>query len=76
MLGLPHRASRFDASCSLEEAGLKKVQLKPDEISAIVSHYADKDDPKKVFGTGFRIAGEKYLTLKADDRSLYGKKVR
>ena len=75
MPGLHRRASRFDAFCSFKEKWLKKMQLKPDEISAIVAHYADKEDPKKVFGTGFRVDGEKYLTLKADDRSLYGKKV-
>lgn len=51
-------------------------QVKPEEIKAIVAHYADTGEPKKVFGTGFKIAGEKYVTIKADERSLYGKQVR
>lgn len=32
-------------------------------------------DNSKAFGSGFHIAGTKYLTIKADDRSLYGKQV-
>ena len=44
-------------------------------MQAIVAAYKDTADPKKVWGTGIHIAGEKYVTLKADDRSLYGKKV-
>ena len=45
-------------------------------MQAVVAAYKDTTDPKKVWGTGLYIAGEKYVTLKADDRSLYGKKVR
>ena len=44
-------------------------------MQAVVAAYKDTADPKKVWGTGLHIAGEKYVTLKADDRSLYGKKV-
>ena len=44
-------------------------------MQAVVAAYKDTTDPKKVWGTGLHIAGEKYVTLKADDRSLYGKKV-
>jgi hypothetical protein len=44
-------------------------------MQAVVAAYKDNTDPKKVWGTGLHIAGEKYITLKADDRSLYGKKV-
>jgi len=44
-------------------------------MQAVVAAYKDTTDPKKVWGTGLYIAGEKYVTLKADDRSLYGKKV-
>ena len=28
-----------------------------------------------MFETGFKVGGDKYFTLKADDRSVYGKKV-
>jgi hypothetical protein len=50
-------------------------QVSPQEMQAVVAAYKDTADPKKVWGTGLHIAGEKYVTLKADDRSLYGKKV-
>ena len=45
-------------------------------MSTIVANYKDTAEPKKIFGTGIHIAGDKYVTIKADDRSLYGKKVR
>jgi profilin len=44
-------------------------------MQAVVAAYKDTADPKKVWATGLHIAGQKYVTLKADDRSLYGKKV-
>lgn len=31
--------------------------------------------PDSAFGEGFHVAKEKYVTIKADDRSLYGKQV-
>ncbi|QIW95088.1 hypothetical protein AMS68_000606 [Peltaster fructicola] len=50
--------------------------VSPAEMKEIVNAYADKGDVKAVQSTGIHIAGEKYVTLKADDRSLYGKKGR
>lgn len=41
----------------------------------VVDSYADKGDPKKVQSSGFYIAGQRYVTIKAEDRSLYGRKV-
>lgn len=38
--------------------------------------YKDSSTPKKVQSNGLHIAGERYVVLKADDRSLYGKKGR
>ena len=49
-------------------------QVEPSEIQSVVSSFEDKQ-PKKIFGSGFKIAGEKYLTIHAEDRSVYGKKV-
>ena len=51
------------------------VQVATKEIEEIVSSYSDKGDVKKVQSSGFHVASERYVTLKADDRSLYGKKV-
>jgi profilin len=44
-------------------------------MQAVVAVYKDTADPKDVWTTGLHIAGQKYVTLKAEDRSLYGKKV-
>jgi hypothetical protein len=45
-------------------------------MKAIVEAYKDTTNPKKIWGTGLHVAKQKYVTLKADDRSLYGKLVR
>lgn len=41
----------------------------------MVGSYKDTGDIKKVQSSGLHIAGERYVVIKADDRSLYGKKV-
>ena len=53
--------------------------MTPAELKEVVSAYQDKGDAngvKQVQSTGIHIAGERFVTLKADERSLYGKKVR
>lgn len=45
----------------------------------VVNAFKDKGDAngvKSVQSTGLHVAGEKFIVLKADERSLYGKKVR
>jgi len=46
----------------------------PQEMKEVVSAYKDTETPKRVQSTGLHIAGEKYIVLKADETSLYGKK--
>ena len=41
----------------------------------VVGAYTDSKDVKSVQSNGLHIAGNRYVTIKADDRSLYGKKV-
>lgn len=41
----------------------------------MVASFNDTEEPKKIQGQGFEIAGIKYITIKADERSLYGKQV-
>jgi profilin len=48
----------------------------PQEIQEVVGAYKDTSTPKKVQSTGLHIAGQKYIVIKADETSLYGKKVR
>jgi hypothetical protein len=51
------------------------IQVSPAELVEVVASFKDTMVPKKVNSTGIYIAGEKYITLKADEESLYGKKV-
>ncbi|KAI4718641.1 profilin [Aureobasidium sp. EXF-10727] len=48
--------------------------VSPQEMAEVVSAFKDTSDVKKVQSTGLHVAGEKFIVLKADDRSLYGKK--
>ena len=52
--------------------------VEPKEMQEVVAAYKDKgtDGVKQVQSTGLHIAGERFVVLKADDRSIYGKKVR
>ena len=49
--------------------------MKPEEIKEVVGAYKDTGDVKKVQSTGLHVAGDRYVVIRADDRSLYGKKV-
>jgi len=51
-------------------------QVKPAEMQEVVKAYKDKGDVKAVQSTGLHIGGERFIVIKADDRSIYGKKVR
>ena len=51
-------------------------QLSPQELREVVTAFSDTNDPKAVQASGLHLAGEKYFVIKADDKSLYGKKVR
>lgn len=56
----------------------KDPQVSPNEMTEIVNAYKDKGDAngiKSVQTTGLHVAGERFVVLKADERSLYGKKV-
>ena len=47
-------------------------------MKEVVTAFADKGDAagvKAVQSTGLHVGGQRYVVLKADDRSLYGKKV-
>jgi profilin len=52
------------------------MQVAPAEIKEVISAYEDKAEVKKCQSEGLHVAGERYVVLKADDRSLYGKKGR
>lgn len=55
------------------------IQVKPNEMQEVVAAYKDKGDAngvKKVQSTGLHVGGDRFIVIKADDRSVYGKKVR
>ncbi|KAL2038689.1 hypothetical protein N7G274_008447 [Stereocaulon virgatum] len=69
------KAAIFNVEGTSVWASSPNFKLEPAEIKAVLASYAEKE-PKPIFETGFKVAGEKYFTLKADDRSVYGKKGR
>jgi profilin len=52
------------------------LQLSPQELQEVVTAFKDTNEPKAVQATGLHLASEKYFVIKADEKSLYGKKVR
>ena len=50
---------------------LKYLQVSQDEQKAVINAFKDKD---AVQASGVRLAGQKYFTLSASDRSVYVKK--
>jgi len=57
-------------------AASSSFTVKPEEMKEIVASYSDKSDVKKVQSEGVHVGGHRYVVIKADDRSLYGKKGR
>ncbi|KAK4620151.1 Profilin [Fulvia fulva] len=70
------KAAIFSAAGDSVWATSPSFQISPAEMTSITTAYKDTADVKQVQSTGLHIAGEKYVVLKADDRSIYGKKGR
>ena len=49
------------------------MQISPSEIQEIVMGLSGK--PDKLYAEGLHVAGERYVLTKAEDRSLYARKV-
>jgi profilin len=47
--------------------------LSPAEIQEVITGLSGK--PEKLFADGLHVAGERYVLTKAEDRSLYARKV-
>jgi len=73
--GTVDKAAIFNAEGTSVWAASSGFTVSPQELRPIVSSFSDSSEPKTIQGQGFYIAGDKYITLRADDRSLYGKKV-
>lgn len=68
------RAAIFNTQGTSVWASSHGFTVSPAEIKEVVASYSDTSDVKKIQSGGFRIAGEKYMTIKADEKSVYGKK--
>lgn len=53
------------------EAQSPTFQISKEEIAGLKAAF---DKPGSAFETGFVVGGDKFVAIKADDRSLYGKK--
>lgn len=74
------RAAIFSADGTSVWATSASFTVTPQEMQEVVAAYKDKGDPatgvKQVQASGLHIAGERFVVIKADERSVYGKKVR
>jgi len=78
LVGTGHvdKAAIFNAEGTSVWASSPNFKVTPQEMQEVVGAYKDTSTPKAVQSTGLHIAGQKYIVIKADDTSLYGKKVR
>jgi len=68
------KAAIFNTQGTSVWASSHGFTVSPGEIKEVIASYSDTSDLKKIQSGGFRIAGEKYMTIKADEKSVYGKK--
>jgi hypothetical protein len=50
---------------------IRRLQLSPEEQKALTTAHANSEATR---ANGIRLAGQKYFTLQANERSIYGKK--
>ncbi|KAI9786246.1 MAG: profilin, required for normal timing of actin polymerization in response to thermal stress [Geoglossum umbratile] len=65
------RAAIFNTEGTSVWASSPGFMVSPQEIKEAIGAYKD---PEKVRSSGLYVEGEKYVVLKADDRSLYARK--
>ncbi|KXL43775.1 hypothetical protein M433DRAFT_5384 [Acidomyces richmondensis BFW] len=72
------KAAIFNSEGNSVWASSAGFTVSPQEMQEVVAAYKDKgtDGVKQVQSTGLHVAGERFVVLKADDRSIYGKKGR
>ncbi|KAJ5467940.1 hypothetical protein N7475_005692 [Penicillium sp. IBT 31633x] len=65
------KAGILAADFSGVEAASPGFALSQEEINSLITAYTSSD---QAFANGFSVCGEKFVTIKADERSVYGKK--
>lgn len=68
------KAAIFNSEGNSVWASSAGFTVAPNEMKEVVGSFKDTGDVKQVQSNGVHIAGERYVVIKADDRSLYGKK--
>ncbi|RMZ23588.1 hypothetical protein D0859_12372 [Hortaea werneckii] len=71
------KAAIFNNEGNSVWAATQGFTVSPQEMQEVVTAYKDPgtDGVKQVQSTGLHIAGDRFVVLKADERSIYGKKV-
>ena len=65
------KAAILSHDCSGVEASSPGFTISPQEIKGLATGLSD---PGSVQASGFTVGGDKFFAIRADDRSLYGKK--
>lgn len=68
------KAAIFSAAGDSVWATSADFVIKPEEIKPLVAAFGNGGKMAELFGTGFHIAGIKYITIKAEENQIYGKK--
>ncbi|KAI9736343.1 MAG: profilin, required for normal timing of actin polymerization in response to thermal stress [Cirrosporium novae-zelandiae] len=68
------KAAIFNSEGTSVWASSPGFVVEKSEITEIVDAYKDKSEVKGVQSQGLHVGKERYVVIKADDRSLYGKK--
>jgi len=73
LIGSGHidKAAIFSAAGDSKWASSANFHPKPEELKEMVHAFKDNS---KVFANGMHVCGEKYVVIKAEGRSLYGRK--
>ncbi|KAI9848592.1 MAG: profilin, required for normal timing of actin polymerization in response to thermal stress [Sclerophora amabilis] len=79
LVGTGHldKAAIFNSEGTSVWASSAGFTVAPKEIEEIITAYNDKGDStgvKQVQSNGLHVAGERFVVLRADERSLYGRK--
>jgi len=72
--GSVDKAAIFNSEGTSVWASSPNFTVTPSEMKEVVGSFKDNGEIKQVQSNGLHIGGERYIVIKADDRSLYGKK--
>ncbi|KAI9887642.1 MAG: profilin, required for normal timing of actin polymerization in response to thermal stress [Watsoniomyces obsoletus] len=68
------KAAIFDSEGKSAWATSPGFTVAPGEIKEVINAFNDTNDVKAVQSNGLHVGGERFVVLRADNRSLYGRK--